>query len=80
VLEHKTVRPHQSLKMATPAERFTAAAPAMAPQTVPAALMTVENKRVGGLVPAWSPQSAVAVCKNVDATVTVPAEDGSTDG
>jgi hypothetical protein len=51
VLEHKTVRPHQSLKMATPAERFTAAAPAMAPQTVPAALMTVENKRVGGLVP-----------------------------
>ena len=37
VIEYNTARPHQSLKMATPAERFIATAPSAAPQTVLAA-------------------------------------------
>ncbi len=37
VLEYNTARPHQSLKMHTPAQRFTASAPAAAPSTPAAA-------------------------------------------
>lgn len=44
VLEYNTTRPHQSLKMATPAQRFTASAPAAAPSTSKAAR---EHQRQG---------------------------------
>jgi transposase InsO family protein len=44
VLEYNTTRPHQSLKMATPASRFTASAPAAAPSTSQAAR---EHQRQG---------------------------------